>query len=228
MDQAMKLGIGSDVRRWIGAQDWYQTIDLSNGLTTPGKFDTRKRLHFFENVDVRGKRVLDVGCNSGQLCLWASQRGAREVVGVDIDEKRLAQARHLADIEGHEIRYETASLFDIGNLGEFDLVFCIAVLTEIRDLFGAVEALRNHIGDLAFVEIDLAKPMFYWSKARNWRTNPGGIHKSKAVAEVRKHKRGWMISPSLETLKHVFGEEFKLEDLGTSLRYDMVRIQKSM
>jgi ribosomal protein L11 methyltransferase len=36
-------------------------------------------------IDLTGKRVLDVGCGSGILCIYAAMQGAGEVVGCDTD-----------------------------------------------------------------------------------------------------------------------------------------------
>src|SRR5947199_8555052 len=43
--------------------------------------------------DVRGWRVLDLGCGAGQLAHHLATIGAEEVVGVDISERTLAVAR---------------------------------------------------------------------------------------------------------------------------------------
>jgi 2-polyprenyl-3-methyl-5-hydroxy-6-metoxy-1,4-benzoquinol methylase len=43
--------------------------------------------------DVAGKRVLDLGCGVGQLARYLAERGAAEVIGVDISERMLALAR---------------------------------------------------------------------------------------------------------------------------------------
>jgi SAM-dependent methyltransferase len=215
------------IEEWIHSQDWYQTIDLSNGLVTPGKFDTRKRLKFLTDIDFKkNKRVLDVGCNSGQYCLFASKRGAIEVVGIDIFEKRLEQAKTLAAIEKTNIKYFQKSIFEISDLGKFDIVFCFAVLTEISDFFGAVEALKTVVGNEAFIELDLAKPVCYISTSINWLKKNTGISRFKAVSEVRKSKHGWMISPSLEILEAVIGKDFKLKHLGRGARYEMVKVTR--
>jgi SAM-dependent methyltransferase len=43
--------------------------------------------------DVRGRRVLDLGCGAGQLAHHLAERGAAEVIGVDISERMLGLAR---------------------------------------------------------------------------------------------------------------------------------------
>lgn len=43
--------------------------------------------------DVAGCRVLDLGCGAGQLARRLAERGAAEVIGVDLSERMLALAR---------------------------------------------------------------------------------------------------------------------------------------
>src|SRR3989442_9931636 len=42
--------------------------------------------------DLRGASVLDIGCGSGVYCLEAARRGAREVIGIDMTDERVALA----------------------------------------------------------------------------------------------------------------------------------------
>jgi ubiquinone/menaquinone biosynthesis C-methylase UbiE len=51
--------------------------------------------HSLKNMlpDFVGKRVLDLGCGFGWHCVYAAEQGAASVVGVDISEKMLAEAR---------------------------------------------------------------------------------------------------------------------------------------
>lgn len=216
-----------ELQSWIRGQDWYQTIELSDGLVTPGKIDSRKRHRFLEQLDVKGRRVLDIGCNSGAYSLWAKRRGAREVVGVDIDDKRLEQGRQLARHEGLEVSFHRRSLVEIGDLGRFDLVLCFAVLTEIRDLLGGLEALRGAIGHLALVEMALARPLVYLSGSRIFGSGFKALSGRNAVLELRKHKRGWMLVPTLEVVSSVLGDEFEIVDRGPSVRYQMLEMRRS-
>src|SRR5436305_1624256 len=66
--------------------EWYHTIDLGNGIVTPGAFDHRPYLHYFglpERFD--GKRVLDVATFDGFWAFEFEKRGAAEVVAIDLD-----------------------------------------------------------------------------------------------------------------------------------------------
>ena len=214
------------MEQWIASQDWYQTIELSNGLVTPGRTATNRRVPYLRQIDFGDKRVLDVGCNSGQYALFAKQRGAREVIGVDVDEVRLKQARVLADSEGLDVTFERCDLFEVPKLGQFDVVLCIAVVTEVPDLFGALDALKQVIGSYAFLELDLARPFAYLS-SRRVRKPLAGIPGRRALAEVRRTKRGRLVlSPTFEVLAEAFGEEFVLKDRRQGVKYQMVDVFK--
>jgi SAM-dependent methyltransferase len=43
--------------------------------------------------DIRGAKVLDLGCGFGWHCRWARENGANEVLGVDVSENMLAKAK---------------------------------------------------------------------------------------------------------------------------------------
>ncbi|MCW0319945.1 hypothetical protein NB714_000806 [Pantoea dispersa] len=58
--------------------------------------------------ELRDQRVLDLGCGYGWFCRYAQQQGAREVLGLDVSEKMLAQAAAMTDRPG--ITYQRADL----------------------------------------------------------------------------------------------------------------------
>lgn len=66
-----------------------------------------------------GKTVLDYGCGSGILAIIAAKLGARDVVGVDIDDQAVQSTDYNAQNNGVEL---TASLPDGLQAGTFDVV----------------------------------------------------------------------------------------------------------
>lgn len=214
------------IKEYVDGQSWYQKIELSSGIVTPGKFDCKKRLKFLSNVNLKNKTVLDLGCNSGFYCLWAKKNGAKRVVGIDIDETRLAQAKILAEIEKLDVEFYNKNIFELEQIGQFDIVLCFAVLTEIENIIGALKVLKYLVGEKAYVEMALAKPIIFLSRSLFWLK--GLIKKdfSAGVLEIRPTKIGWMISPSLKVVKHIIGDEFKVLYLGKGLRYDMMSIER--
>jgi 23S rRNA (cytosine1962-C5)-methyltransferase len=97
----------------------------------------------------RGKRVLDLCCNTGGFGVYAKARGeAAEVVGLDLDEQAIEMAKQNAKLNGAQIRYVQADLFawlrDVIPNGErFDtVVLDPAKLT--RDRESVDQALRKY------------------------------------------------------------------------------------
>jgi len=65
--------------------------------------------------------VLDLGCGSGQNCIWLAQQGW-DVLGVDIAPKAVARARLAAARVGAEASFEVADIATWRPDPEFDLV----------------------------------------------------------------------------------------------------------
>jgi tRNA (mo5U34)-methyltransferase len=77
--RALELGYGD-----LSDYFWYHTIDLGDGLVTPGTYDYRfslEQFRFPENMT--GMRVLDVGSGTGFFSFEFEKRGA-EVTSVDL------------------------------------------------------------------------------------------------------------------------------------------------
>jgi tRNA (mo5U34)-methyltransferase len=101
-------------------------------------------------ADLRGKTVLDIGCNAGFYSMEMKRRGADRVLGIDFDEDYLAQARFAAEVNGLEIEFRRLSIYEIPVLREkFDLVLFLGVLYHLRHPLLALDLLYEHsVGDL--------------------------------------------------------------------------------
>jgi len=70
--------------------DQYSKMTRSTGgLTAAGEWHEFQRLL----PDLRGKKVLDLGCGYGWHCRYAVEHGAQSVVGTDISEKMIEEAK---------------------------------------------------------------------------------------------------------------------------------------
>jgi len=137
---------------------WFQNIDLGEGVHTApdhflGDYPAFKFARFASVLpqDLGGASVLDIGCNAGFYSIEMKKRGAGRVLGVDSDDRYLAQARLVADELGFgDIEYRNLSVYDVGALDErFDLVVFMGVLYHLRHPLLALDLIREHVaGDL--------------------------------------------------------------------------------
>ena len=108
--------------------DWFHNLDLHGVPTAPnhflGDFPNIKWKHIQSVIpeDLTGASVLDIGCNGGFYSLQLKRRGAERVLGIDVDDRYLSQARFAAEQLGLEIEFEKRSVYDVANItGQFDL-----------------------------------------------------------------------------------------------------------
>jgi SAM-dependent methyltransferase len=84
---------------------------------------------------VDGKRVLDLGCGSGQNAIALSGAGAH-VIALDVSKAQLALARKLAEVEGVRVEWHESDVSDLAFLraDSIDVAIATGVLGEIDDL----------------------------------------------------------------------------------------------
>jgi tRNA (mo5U34)-methyltransferase len=131
---------------------WFHNLDLGGVQTAPdhflGDYPEVKWRRFAQAIpeDLSGRTVLDVGCNAGFYAIEMKRRGARRVVGVDWDERYLAQARFAAEVHGVDLELRKMSVYDVAELGErFDLVLFLGVLYHLRHPLLALDLLWEHV-----------------------------------------------------------------------------------
>ena len=149
----------SDLRAQVAAlAPWFHNIDLGDGIVTApehflGDYPRFKFDRFAHALpaDMTGKSVLDIGCNAGFYSVEMKRRGAERVLGIDSDERYLAQARLASAALGFEgIEFRNLSVYDVAALGErFDLVIFMGVLYHLRHPLLALDLIREHVtGDM--------------------------------------------------------------------------------
>lgn len=107
--------------------------------------------------DLRGQRVLDVGCGGGQNAVACVLVGA-EVVGVDISDVQLAAARKLAEAHGVTVEWQQGDSLNIDLAADafFDRILAIQVLPYVDDPAAVLRlaAARLRPGGRMVVSID--------------------------------------------------------------------------
>lgn len=142
------------VRKIEAAQETANGIDPTADVYFDNQLNQSNATYWLRmgSVDLSGKTVLDVGCGHGALSIDAARRGAKKVVGIDIDGDRIAFARINLDRNFPELA-EVVS-------------FHQESLDELRETFDAVVSKDSfeHIEDLPKMMRDIAAHL-----------NPGGL-----------------------------------------------------
>lgn len=81
--------------------------------------------------DIKGKRVLDIGCGNGTLDRMMVKAGA-EVIGYDASEEQIANAMKM-EVEGSKIQYQIAGPETFKSETKFDKAASVLVLMYARD-----------------------------------------------------------------------------------------------
>lgn len=120
---------------------WFHNIHLPDGTQTApdhflGNFPAFKWNNISGSIpeDLRGWKVLDIGCNAGFYAVELAKRGA-EVLAIDLDNHYLQQARWVSKQFGLEdrIRFEQKQVYDFAHSSEqFDLVWFMGVFYHLR------------------------------------------------------------------------------------------------
>ena len=131
---------------------WFHNIDLNGVLTAPehflGDYPGVKFRRFAAALprDLSGQSVLDIGCNAGFYSIEMKRRGARRVLGIDFDERYLAQARFAAEVCEVDIEFRQISVYDLALLRErFDVVLFMGVLYHLRHPLLALDLIHEHV-----------------------------------------------------------------------------------
>lgn len=123
--------------------------------------------------DVRGLRVLDLGCGFGWFCRWARQQGAGRVLGIDVSEKMLARAR--ADTDDPAIVYTRTDLEHLDlPPGSFDLAYsslALHYIERLEALLGQVHRALVPGGHLVF---SVEHPIYTAPTDPGWSVDAAG------------------------------------------------------
>ncbi len=153
------------LRAEVEKYPWYHTLDLGQGVVTPGMFDHAPVLrHYPLPAELSGMTCLDVATMDGYWAFEMERRGAASVTAIDLedpshldwpsslrdthdktmDETKATRFALAQDALGSKVERKLLSAYDLSpELGMFDFVFCGDLLLHIKDPITALENIRS-------------------------------------------------------------------------------------
>jgi tRNA (mo5U34)-methyltransferase len=150
----------------IAGHYWWHSIDLVNGLVTPGKKPPDQMAEEFANtfgpLDLKGRSVLDVGAWNGGFSVEAARRGAARVVALDhytwnAPHYRGRETFDLVNratglgLEAVDIDLDVPRL-SLAGLGRFDVVLFLGVFYHLVDPIAALREVAGLTNEVLVVE----------------------------------------------------------------------------
>lgn len=134
---------------------WWHTIDLGNGVVTPGEGGSPallERMHM--PADLSGKSVLDIGTFDGFFAFEAERRGARRILAVDHRVPAGFRIAHRALNSAVEFREADVNTLAPEDIGVFDVVFFLGVIYHLPNPMEALRRVRSVTGELMILETE--------------------------------------------------------------------------
>lgn len=112
-----------------------------------------------DKADWKDKKVMDVGCGTGDMCAFIIERGAASVLGVDYAESAIKEAEEKYQAPNLKFLCENVDNID----QKFDVIISVGTLEHMDDPFSTLKKLKGMLNPGGFIV----------TSSPNW-TNPRG------------------------------------------------------
>jgi len=160
---------------------WHYEFDLQ-GIKTPIRVPAHRNRHvqraryFFDPLvdlfdgSLKGKRVLDLGCNAGYWSLKAIEAGCDYVLGIDgrqmhIDQANLVFSAKMIDPSRYHFRTGNVFTDDFSGEGAFDVVLCLGLLYHVSKPVELIERIAAINSDVLLIDTEVSG-----LSGNTWRT----------------------------------------------------------
>ena len=129
------------------AYDWWNKRGYHKLLH---KLNPLRLEYISSRLEIKNKKVLDIGCGGGILSEELSKMGAK-VTGIDSSKKSINIAKKHAKEQDLDIEYINGSILDVSDLGNFDCVVCFEMIEHIHDpkklieKIGTISQKKSHL-----------------------------------------------------------------------------------
>ena len=122
----------------------YQEMRNKSGLSTNDLIEIPQLFSLIG--DVKGKKILNLGCGAGGHDRRLIEMGAESVLGIDLSQNMINEA--IKNNSSDKIEYKVLSMLDIDSLDEkFDLVISSLAIHYVEDYDGLCKKVFNILND---------------------------------------------------------------------------------
>ena len=149
--------------------EYAQMSRSQQGLDGAGEWHQFKALF----PDLTDKNVLDLGCGYGWHCKYAVERGAKQVLGIDISKRMIEKAKEKnAD---PKILYRVCGLDDFEYpINSYDCVLSNLVLHYVADIGGIFKKICLTLKKDGVFLLNIEHPVFTAGVNQDWIYNANG------------------------------------------------------
>ncbi|MHC5409953.1 class I SAM-dependent methyltransferase [Listeria seeligeri] len=152
-------------------EQYRQMPRSTEGLKAAGEW------HEFEKLlpDFSQKTVLDLGCGFGWHCIYAAEHGAKKVVGIDLSERMLSEARKKTT--SPVISYHQKAIEDIDIEPEnYDIILSSLALHYVHDFTTICQKAYTNLKQNGIFLFSVEHPVFTAEGTQTWCTGEKGDH----------------------------------------------------
>ena len=145
------------------AYDWWNKTGYHKLLH---KLNPLRLEYISSRLEIKNKKILDIGCGGGILSEELSKMGAK-VTGIDSSKKSIGIAKKHAKEKNLDIEYVNGSILDISNLGKYDCIICFEMIEHIHEpkkLIEKIESLSQKKSHLFMSTINRNLKSFIFAK----------------------------------------------------------------
>ena len=165
MDKIKEL---EEILKSVGPQNiWHPVVVNSDKLLADGIGETADGIRDRDGIlDFQGKTVVDLGCNFGHYSFFVRNAGARDVLGIDMDERiirgcEILKALHDVD----RVNFRPLDIMKANGIGKFDIGMMIDIIGRDKIRTGAAKDYLNSLERMSQKEMLLTlRPRYHIRK----------------------------------------------------------------
>jgi SAM-dependent methyltransferase len=168
--------------------------------STPIRTDRRNSWFVSQATRFKAKRILEIGCGTGEASAYVARHSEAEVIGVDISDAFLEHAT--THYNEPNLRFEKLDLLNghAGRLGKFDMIYGNGILhhlvLQLEPVLRTLHGMTQMGGGMAFIEPNRMNPycafIFGTRLGRAWaRLEPDEMAFTAGRLRKRVSASGW-------------------------------------